>query len=329
MIDSTENESAVFDDKIPVSVIVPCFNNQAFLRDCIGSINSASRPDEIIVIDDKSTDGSLAVAHELASEYPNVRICQRTRNGGAAAAREEGIRAARNDWVALVDADDFVEENAVSAAFQNLRLGQADICIWDMWRFDGKNAWPHILLNAKDFPKTGRQAVVDTLGQWKIHPLGVARKEIYLSAYDQFSEATINADELLTRIAFARSNKVVFCKKKYYYRANMNSTTRTISSKSLTSLRSHIWLLNFAKSYPEVKPELLGTGAITQAWYFYRKRDLVGTELVTSALIEFLREFDLSCQPFQWLWRYPKHFFIYLALLLVVGKKRTGPYQEG
>lgn len=302
---------------IPVTVVIPNYNSGIYLEDCIKSINCGQWPVEILIVDDCSTDDSFNLAIKLKLKYSNIRVLQLKENGGAAEARKFGIAEATQDWVAFIDADDFIEEDAVESAYVKARDECSDICIWDMWRFDAGRSWCSISLNPTDFPKSGRQAVIETLGQWKIHPLGVAKKEIYLNAYLGFEEKHLNADELITRLFFAAANKVSFCKKRYFYRVNPNSSTQKISAKRLTTLRSYIWLINFSKNYPEVRVEHIGVGAISQAWYFFKNRKIYGCKVVGKELKIFIKEFSKCGDLLNWLWRYPKHLIAFLIILFV------------
>jgi len=308
---------------IPVSVIVPNYNSGHYLEECIVSINSGQWPVEILIIDDCSTDESLHLAIKLQSQYSNIRVIQREKNGGAAEARKSGFAAAKYDWVALVDADDVLEENAVANAYIKAIEECSDICIWDMWRFDSDRSWCNISLKITDFPKTGRQAVIDTLGAWRIHPLGVAKKNLYLSAYCGFEETAQNSDELITRLIFASACKVSFCEKKYFYRVNLQSSTQKISIKNLTTLHSYIWLLKFAKNYPEVQLEKIASGAVAHAWGFFKNRKLYGDELVISTLSDFIPKLIKHSELFKWLWRYPKHTFAFFVIWIAIKLKTS------
>jgi glycosyltransferase involved in cell wall biosynthesis len=84
-----------------ISVVVPAYNAARFLPRCIQSVRAQTlKPDEIIVIDDGSTDNTSAVAAGLGAKVITLA------NGGVAAARNTGIRNASGEWVALLDADD-------------------------------------------------------------------------------------------------------------------------------------------------------------------------------------------------------------------------------
>ena len=88
-----------------ISVIVPCFNGSRFLPRVLESIVRQTRPaDEILVVDDGSTDGSQNVIREFG--HDRVRLIQRETNGGAGAARQTGVDQAAGDLIALIDQDD-------------------------------------------------------------------------------------------------------------------------------------------------------------------------------------------------------------------------------
>ena len=84
-----------------ISVVIPAYNASAFLPRCLKSVFAQTLPpDEVIVVDDGSTDNSAALAAELGA-----RVITLT-NGGPAAARNAGIQSASSEWIALLDADD-------------------------------------------------------------------------------------------------------------------------------------------------------------------------------------------------------------------------------
>jgi glycosyltransferase involved in cell wall biosynthesis len=86
-----------------VSVVIPCYNAGAYLAEALASVAGQRRPArEVIVIDDRSTDDSVAIA-----QAHGARVLELPANGGAAAARNAGIAAASSDVVAFLDADDY------------------------------------------------------------------------------------------------------------------------------------------------------------------------------------------------------------------------------
>lgn len=87
-----------------VSVVVPCYNAAAWIIGSLSSVYAQNWEDlELLVIDDGSTDESVALVKQ---HFPQATVLQQT-NRGVAAARNAGIEAARNKWVAFIDADDY------------------------------------------------------------------------------------------------------------------------------------------------------------------------------------------------------------------------------
>jgi len=263
---------------VPVSLIIPVYNAASTLERCIRSINTGLFPQEIIIVDDASVDESALVVNRLANVYSNIKLISRPTNGGIAAARCDGFRAAQCDYVAIVDADDYLEDGALEEAYNTLVETGSDICIWQFWRVEKDRTYELIDLTKVPFPITGQDAVERTLGSWSIHPLGVGRKEVYLKAYAGFSLTSTNADEMITRLLFVNAGKVVSCKKKYYYVANPQSTTSTINPRRLTVLDSELWLLEFCKARGSNKyREQLGW-CMSNMWTLFRLRKGIGIE---------------------------------------------------
>jgi succinoglycan biosynthesis protein ExoO len=91
-----------------VSVIIPAWNVSAFLPRAVASVlaQRGAGPVEIVIVDDCSSDTTVAVAAELAAHHPEITLLRNSENSGPARSRNLGIAAARGDWVAVLDADD-------------------------------------------------------------------------------------------------------------------------------------------------------------------------------------------------------------------------------
>src|SRR5919112_446276 len=89
------------------SLIFPAYNAAGFLKRALHSALAQTMPDfELIVVDDASSDSTLALAHEVAARDPRVRVLHNERNRGMYATYNRAIDAARGEWVAALDADD-------------------------------------------------------------------------------------------------------------------------------------------------------------------------------------------------------------------------------
>lgn len=115
-----------------VSVIVPVYNAQDYVKRCAQSILSQIGEDgELILVEDGSTDNTKEILEGLAKEDGRIRLlCQK--NAGPSAARNKGLRAARGEWITFVDADDWLEAGCIAKACAEAEKNRADIVLWNM-----------------------------------------------------------------------------------------------------------------------------------------------------------------------------------------------------
>lgn len=98
-----------------LSIIIPVFNVEKYVEKCIRSCENQDIPKEdyeLIVVNDGSPDGSLAIVERLAKEYSNIKVISQE-NQGLSAARNTGLECARGEYVWFVDSDDWIEENCL------------------------------------------------------------------------------------------------------------------------------------------------------------------------------------------------------------------------
>lgn len=109
-----------------ISVVLPVYDREAYVAEALASVLGQSRPpDEVIVVDDGSTDGSIAAVQSLGS--PIVRIVRRT-NGGIGAARNTGLDHATGDVIAFIDSDDLWEPDKL-AMQERILASRPDIAL--------------------------------------------------------------------------------------------------------------------------------------------------------------------------------------------------------
>lgn len=89
-----------------ISIIIPVYNVEKYLRECLDSVINQSIPEkEVLLIDDGSTDSSNKIYEEYAACYPYIRVIHKE-NGGLSSARNRGIEEACGDWIIFIDSDD-------------------------------------------------------------------------------------------------------------------------------------------------------------------------------------------------------------------------------
>ncbi|MEG1918299.1 MAG: glycosyltransferase, partial [Oscillospiraceae bacterium] len=109
-----------------ISVIVPVYNAEAFLRKCTDSVIAQRFSDwELLLIDDGSTDGSAALCDAIAGEDGRVRVFHQE-NGGVSTARNRGLSLATGDWIAFADSDDWLEPDCLQLLWDTAQNAGAD-----------------------------------------------------------------------------------------------------------------------------------------------------------------------------------------------------------
>lgn len=114
-----------------ISVIVPIYNTEKYLEECLDSIiNQSYKNLEIILVDDGSKDGSSDICDKYAEKDTRIKVIHK-KNEGVAKARNDGISAASGDYLAFVDSDDILNLSMFEKLINNAENNNADISICD------------------------------------------------------------------------------------------------------------------------------------------------------------------------------------------------------
>ena len=131
-----------------VSVIIPVYNTEKYLSQCLESIQKQNYTDfEVIIVDDGSTDSSFSIYTEFLNNDNRFR-CIKTENRGLSAARNIGIKNSKGDYICLIDSDDWVNTNLLSDLIPEMKKTDADISIFWFFKYDnntGEETPPHDL----------------------------------------------------------------------------------------------------------------------------------------------------------------------------------------
>ena len=150
------------------SVVVPVFNRENLIGRCIASVLAERNVEfELVLVDDGSTDASLACMREF--DDPRLRIIAEERNRGASPARNIGIDAARGDWVVSLDSDDELAPGALGR-IASLAAGQPDDidALWFRCRMDDGQVSPGRLTAMQEWDYAGFVGFWQaTVGEWR------------------------------------------------------------------------------------------------------------------------------------------------------------------
>ncbi len=221
-----------------ISVIVPVYNAENYLEECLDSIiNQTYTNLEIILIDDGSTDNSATICDNYALKDNRIKVIHKT-NGGLSDARNDGIANSTSDYITWVDNDDLVKADYVEILFKALKENDADMSVCKHQRFKTK---PTITDEPYSISILSSDEVLEKFGGVNSE-LGVMvwGKMYKRSQVAKFKFRSDGTDDLGTTYKyFDSANKICFINKVlYYYRNLPNSLCKreSITNKKLNDI---------------------------------------------------------------------------------------------
>lgn len=177
-------------EAIRLSAVIPNFNHGAYVADAVRAIaEQTPPPDEIIVVDDASTDDSLAVLERLAASCPRLRVVALDRNGGAIHALNRGLREARGDYVYFGAADDLTKPGLFKATLDmaarhpEAAFASAEAEIMDMDTGSvGRRPPVRPSHHARHFTPHEVAGIFQRIDNWILTGTAVIRRDLFLEA---------------------------------------------------------------------------------------------------------------------------------------------------
>lgn len=146
-----------------ISVIVPVYNVERYLRRCVDSILHQTYQDlEVLLVDDGSTDASGAICDEYAAQEERVTAVHQ-KNGGLSAARNTGLERAKGTYLCFVDSDDFLDSRMLETLCRDLQEQDADVAVVGFRMFEREEELAPAELTVPVQCMTGREAIRSTL----------------------------------------------------------------------------------------------------------------------------------------------------------------------
>lgn len=191
-----------------ISVIVPVYNVEKYLGDCVRSVLAQTLPDfELLLVNDASTDGSLAVARSFESDS-RVKVLDKP-HGGLGDTRNYGVRHASGKYLVFLDSDDWVDGDMLGSLYGAAEKYKAELVVFNFVRenqIDGERRVCSLPVRYPAFGEKIRSRMLEELigpdhgdGDWrKVEMLGCAWRRMYLRSW--FVE---------NRIAFGDERKIM------------------------------------------------------------------------------------------------------------------------
>lgn len=224
-----------------ISIIVPVFNAENYISNCIESLlNQTYKDIEILLINDGSTDKSLQICEIYAKRDERIRL-HSINNSGVSTARNLGISLSTGEYITFVDSDDWAESNMLEFAITKIKETKSDIVIWSCFKNYSNNELKISMIPGGDktffedkdilFLKSihamfGEKRVGDSVSTGSVW-CKLYQRELIINNKIYFNPDLIRAQDTIFSIqAFQHANKIsYFDEKLYHYRINNSSTT--------------------------------------------------------------------------------------------------------
>lgn len=305
-----------------VSIIIPCYNQQEYLKECVEhAVAQTYKAVEILLVDDGSTDGTPEQCDWYAEKYENVKVLHKE-NGGLSSARNCGLDYAKGQWILFCDCDDFLQKKAAEELIQAVsKLEKCDFIFFDAVAFRGRLSRE---TSSKEYVRKIRYSGVldgiEVLGglikRNEMSPsvcLHMYNKD-FLDQYNiRFFNGILHEDILFTFYAFMHAKYVARIRKCYYYRRIHGGTITTTPvtlkryegiSVCCTQIGNYIRDTALSKKQKEIAWKYF-LMAFSNLNYFYeelRKNDIDITERHFQELYHIVEEGYYGCFSFKNVW---------------------------
>jgi len=215
-----------------LSVIIPAYNVEKYIEQCINSVlNQYLKNIEIIVIDDGSKDKTSDICLKISENNKNI-IYKKVQNGGCSVARNLGISMAKGKYIAFLDSDDWVDSDMYINMIEEAEKNQADIVICGFKKLDeNKN-----LLSTVKIPKrNNKNEYIDCTTEWFASPCNKIYKRDLLEKNNIRFLLNIytGEDMFFNFISFFYSKNIISLDEPYYnYFMNQNSVSNNYKNRT-------------------------------------------------------------------------------------------------
>lgn len=254
-------------NKLAVSVIVPVYNVEKYLKECIDSILVQTFKDfELILVDDCSTDGSRNICRELRDKYPNVTLICNIENKGPSISRNNAIAIAKGKYITFIDSDDWVAPNYLYSMYAVAEKENADVvCMGytDYATIDGVNYQfgnKLQLVHQISYLTNNKKQRMIAMTEYKLCANGCGK----LYKRSLFTEYKLNFKNILSEdilfhipLLYLSEKYVILPETTYYYRKRQESITNGASiEKSKKAIESIVVGLRYLDEYISVMPDI-------------------------------------------------------------------------
>ena len=208
--------------KIRLSVIIPVFNAEKYVKKCLDSVLVSLKgyEGEILAIDNDSSDDSLAVLKEYAKKYPDIISVLQCHTPGAAAVRNFGAKKAKGEYIWFIDADDVIDKTAVSELLEKAEETGADIVMMGAKRTNAKGETSYLSAVKAGNSDYKSRFVRYGMGPWQV----IIRRKWWNEHEFAFKEGFIHEDmEMMSALILYADKFASIDEPLYFYNATPES----------------------------------------------------------------------------------------------------------
>lgn len=219
-----------------ISVIVPVYNTEQYLVECLESILKQTYSNiEVILVDDGSIDSSGNICDQFARNDSRIRVFHK-KNEGVAVARNFGIQHSNGEYVVIVDSDDVAVDRMIEVLYTQIKEKNADIAIGNYYIYDESDGNFYFYVTDQDYcvEVLSSQELIDRQeGAWRWNSTAFMLTTFKLYKKVLFNDVSFTHgrrfdDEASTHRLFLRSKKTVFINDNIYlYRRRSGSIMRS------------------------------------------------------------------------------------------------------
>lgn len=263
-----------------VSVIVPVYNVEKYLPECLDSLVNQTLEDiEILVVNDGSPDNSQAIIDDYAARYPDKIRAFIKENGGQSDARNLGVQYAVGEYLGFVDSDDYVSADMFSTMYQKGIESNSDVVVCDFYNLVGENVEKAGLIkNPEQYP-CSVEANPNILFECKCYPCNkLFRRSWYTENQFAFPNGQWFEDSAVVyNILYMAKSIDAVSEAYYYYRKDRpDSVTNTVNKRVYDIFKSCTSIHNFYYGKTNDRKILDVADRICQIHIFVRMKALLG-----------------------------------------------------
>ncbi len=249
-----------------ISIVVPIYNVEKYLKQCIVSCQKQKLKDiEIICVDDGSTDNSLSIVKKMAKKDKRIVIVSKA-NAGYGNTMNIGMDKARGEYIGIVESDDYVDSNMFLTLYETAKKFNSDVVKSDYYIFHTQNkknikSYEHTCNSEKYYnkvlvPKDNKEIFTFQMNTWT----GIYRREFLLKNKIRHNETpgASYQDNGFWFQTLSLADSVVFVNKAFYhYRQDNPNSSINSKGKVFCMNEEYAFIRKFIENHPFVKKEFM------------------------------------------------------------------------